>query len=554
MNDFKIERLSDDVIRTIVAGEIVSTPSCVLKELLENSLDASSSKIMIYLENNGFNLIKVIDDGSGIRKEELEKACLRYSTNRICSLNDLNNIRTYGFRGEALFAIQSISDLEISSKPYDQDIAWKIFFDKSSGKSNLEPSSCINGTTVTARNLSFYSDSFFFTNTDTFYDIYFMFKVIALSKFNVHFILFKDGVEYKNLPPCFDHYSKVKRIEMLGEKCFFEKSFDVNFKIDDMEIRGFISVGKRKKSALNFKFFFVNDRFVNDKLIYDTISRVSKDYISGLDTLYYCLYLYLDPSSFNINLNPKKLDIMFKFSGLYSFISNCLSKVLEDNKVFFNTKINCVGDSDIDSNYNYFLMNVGLSEKKLFLHSDKVLTVLDNMFLFFELNGSVYIVGLKNLRSKILTNVCVQQFLKRGKLFGRKISVYKFLMSDQIDSFNLYKKFFVAYGFDFECFKDGSILIYSVPDVLYNFLINWDKLFNNFLKFLGNSFISHFSLNRFDISVIKIFVKCIHVKSPCYSFELDNLYKELVNFKNNDEKWFLKNCFKVSCKRRGLRL
>ena len=553
MINSKIKKLSDSIIKNIVAGEIINSPACVLKELMENSLDASSSKVIIYIENFGLNLIKVIDNGDGIYKQDLYNACSRYNTSKISKWDDLNKISTYGFRGEALFAIQSIADLEIISKPFYQEMAWSYFSDKLLDKKIYIPTSGNKGTTIIIKNLLSHI-KLFSMKKNFFFDIYFVFKILALSNFDVHFILFNNGIEYKNLPICLDHYSKIKRMDILGEKCFFPKSFDIYFNKNGIKLYGFISFSYFKQTSVKSKFFFVNNRFIDDNLINTFINNILKKYVKKNEIINYCLYLYLDSSLININLNSKKTNFKFMPASLYSFINNALFEVLSNNKNFILRNFN--NDSilrldniktNILSHDNYNILNNSLSKDMIFDSGDKILTLLNNMYLFFKIENNVFIVLLKSLRSKILFNVCIDQFLKYGKLFSKKVNIFKKLNINKKKIIYLYKKNFNLYGFSFKYFYDDSIIINFVPEVLYNFLIHWEMLISDMLVLFSKNIVNNFSISRFDINIINLFIKHIYVKSLCYKHEIDMLYKKLLYFKINDEKWFIKNCLKFFC-------
>jgi hypothetical protein len=136
--------------------------------------------------------------------------------------------------------------------------------------------------------------------------------------------------------------------------------------------------------------------------------------------------------------------------------------------------------------------------------------------------------------------------LKFGKLITEKIILYKFFDFKKHQSLFYYRDFFCLYGLFFENFCDKVIVIYKVPAVLYNLLINWHRLLSDLVFFLDNSIVSHFSINRLDMNVIDIFIKNLHKKSPFYKFDVDYIYNELLCVYNEDRDWFLKNCFEVS--------
>lgn len=555
--NFKISRLTNDTINKIVSGTIISDVSDILKELLENSCDAGSSKIFVYIEMKALFSIKVVDNGSGIYKDDLINAFLRYNTSKLRHYDELYSINTYGFRGESLFAISKISNLEIISKPFTQSLAWKCFFSHLSKCFLLEPSQGDNGTVVSVNNIS---ASLFKCNgleekKDIFANLFYVFKCIVLSNFNVHFIFFKDGNEYINLPKCFDHYSKVKRIELIVGRVFLANAIDFNIEDNDIKFNGFITFSSIKRGISGFKFLFVNNRFIDDKFINIALVRILNLFVKKKVLFNYCLYLFLNQNLIDINLHPKKTEIRFKnASVLYKFLFKNLSKVFLKNKMIFiynDEKLTYFTPKTLflDNEKNYFSMNKLLFLEESYVSCNKFLTILDNKFLFFELDKKVFFVNLKNLRIKIILRSCIDQFLKFGMLSSEQICLYKIFNFEKKVFLNKYKQFFVMYGFLFEFFYDGAILLCGVPQVLYNFLVNWYMLLYDLMCFLESSIVSHFSINRFDVDVINIFFKHIYKESKIYKFEVDFFYKELFVIREQDRLWFDKNCFEVSCKK-----
>lgn len=554
MKDLKIEKLPNDAINKIVSGEIISDISDILKELLENSCDADSSKIFVYIENFESESIKIVDNGSGIHKDDLIKSCLRYNTSKIRNVVDLSNINTYGFRGESLFAIGMVADLEVISKPLSQDIAWKVSLDRMSDKYFLEPHVGANGTSVIVSNL--HSDLFTRVRLgdakSTFSKLYLVFKCVALSNFNIHFVLFKNGKEYINLPLCQDYASQAKRIELLVGHSFLNESVDFNINESGIGLTGFITASSGKSKASGFKLFFINNRFINDTFVNCFLRNIFYTFLKRKINFNYCLYLFLDPKFIDVNLNPKKTEVKFSNAKLlYQFLLRHVSQACLKNKMIFSYD----GESS-DVLYtepvvfnDYFSINKLLGSKIAFVSSNKILTVLDNKFLFFELDKKVFFVSLRKLRSKVILKSCIAEFLKFGFLSSERVFIYKLFNFVKSNSLFKYKRFFSLYGFFFESFSDGSILLYGVPKVLYNLLVDWRRLLSDLICFLDRSLVSHFSINRFDMDVINIFFKHILKDSPVYDFELDCFYNELVEIREQDRKWFDKNCFNVSCKK-----
>lgn len=533
-----INKLSNDVISKFCIGSVINSPACVLKELLENSLDASSCNIKIYLEKFGFNNIRIIDDGIGIYKCDLNKLCLRFNTSKICSVNDLNNIITYGFRGESLFFINSVSKLHVSSKPHDQAIAYKVDF----SKRFISPSFSVNGTIVEVFDL-FYNDSVFKNFfSDIAYENNKIFKVlayVALSKFNVHFICFHDGIEIFNLPSCVDEHSKIRRIELLTGKKKLDNYVSINFFDSGFSFYGFFFFGKKRLDGI-FKFFFVNDRFVNSTIIDDVLLDILNVKKISITCFSYCFHFYLDFSLYSIIFSPKKIDIIFKD---YYFVYNVLYKNL---MYFFSDKKNVIYNQDLvvlKSNESKYFFCMNRSLKKKYEVKNSILTILDNLNVFFTLNDKIYTIKLNSIRSRVVSKLAAYQYFKFGRLLNKQVECCELFDFDKFCIFNNFKSFLFSYGFVFDRFNGNFLVISRVPILIYNLSVNWHALLldlNLFLKRGGD-----FNCNRFDLNVINIFIKNIYDKSVCNIYEIKFFYDELVRSKLCDVIWFNKNCYEI---------
>lgn len=555
MDKSVIHKLSDDVISKLAYSNFINSPSCVLKELLENSFDASSSKITIHIEGAGIKLIRVIDNGVGIYKADLHKIGVKYNTSKISKFEDLNNVKTYGFRGESLSIIKAISKMQITSKPYDQDIAYKAIFFDNNDNFIVSPSAGVNGTVVEVRDL-FYNNldlKVFLKDFD--YEcakIHSIFKQMVLSRFDVHFVLFQDGVESRNFPACNDNFSKLKRIEMVNENFILNNVIDINFTDVNISLYGFICANNKKKFTQCFKFFFINNRIVNANIIDDVFLDIFNLKLKKKILVSYCLYLYLDPTLYSVIFSSKKLDVFFKdYFFVYNFLFNFFLNEFFTKKHFIDNNKN----SDLviknsfknsDSN-NFFCMN--LSKKELYNANNTILTVLNNSDVFFSLNDKVYVIKLDILRIRVVYNLFLFQYSKFGKILKKNVICCELFDFDLFAVFLELKDLLLVYGLCFEMFGDKFLIVRSIPVLLYNLSINWINLFSELKNFLEKSVLSNFSKNRFDSNIVNIFVKHIHKESLCNLYEINLFYKELLNSNLNDIYWFNKNCYEVVCKK-----
>lgn len=532
MSNNKINKLSNIIINKISINETINSVSCILKELFENSIDANSKKIFLFLEDFGIDLIKIIDDGDGIYKNDLLNLFKKYYSSKIKTLNDLNKIKTYGFRGQALFSIYNFCDITVTSKPKDQELAWQI-----NNLKELKPFFCLNGTIIEITNLKLLNN--YKTKNDIFADIFNSFKLIALSNFDIHFIIFKNGIEYKNLSPCFDNYSKINRIKNLFDNINFSNLFDIKFNNTIYNFSGFLLFSKKKIN--NFKFFFVNKYSVIDEFFKNILDDVFNKYIKKSFNVSYCFYLDVDYNFIDINFNSKKQFIKFKSDDVYSFIFNGISSYFINKYKSFN--INLEKNKNINLlKLDYILLNSELLNKNLFFSENKILAFLNNLFIIFYLNNNLFFVKLTDIRFKIMLDKACYQFKKFSSLEKKDIIFHKCFFFN--NNLNLYKINFLNYGFIFEKFYDDIYVIKSVPDLLYDFYVNWNELVNDLLNYFEKNKI--ISINKFDIYILNIFIK--HLSKNCQLYEFENfiIYKKLIELQNVDKKWFSFYCKKIS--------
>ncbi|HIH2762701.1 MAG TPA: DNA mismatch repair endonuclease MutL [Candidatus Azoamicus sp. MARI] len=538
MNKYKIDTLNDDVINEIKSSLIIKKTSYILKELLENSCDANSKNISVYVENNGLNLIKIIDDGDGIDKDDLYKCGLKYTTSKIKYASDLKNLDTYGFKGESLYLIKAISQIIITSKTNKQKYAYKIYINNN--HYIIEECAGNNGTEVLIKNLK--TNNIVRLNENIFIPQ----KIIALTNFDVHFKFYKDLKEIKNLPPCYDTYSIAKRIEnLIGEK-YLANSINIYHESNGITLNGFISENIKKKYNENDSYLFLNKRHIenNDINTFIKNSLIKKT----KKNLNYFLYLNVNPEYIYISKSYEITKTYFNnVKKILSVITDSLNKYSKNiffKKLFHNNHVPLKLNNNI-----CYMTNKNISDDMLYKPNNKILTILENKSIFFELNKKVYITNLINLRSKIIIEESIKQITKFGKLNSRSLQETKFIKLENKEKINIYKNILLKYGLNLEIFFNEKIIIQSIPEIIFNLPINLDNLILDTIKFLDKNISTFFSINRFDINIIKVFIDNTDIDNNCFNFELDNFYKEIINCYNNNESWFKKHCFEVSCKK-----
>ena len=320
-----IARLPDLLISQIAAGEVVERPASVLKELLENSLDAGSKAIQVHLEEGGVKLIRVTDDGCGIAREELSLALTRHATSKIVSLDDLERVSSLGFRGEALASVASVARLAISSRERGASHAWKL---KAEPGAEPEPAALMAGTVVEMRDLYYNTPArrkFLKAEGTEFAHCADAVKRLALTRPDVAFSLTHNGRNLFQLAPA----DSARRIaDILGDD-FLAAARRLDATAGPLAIAGFAIDPTRATEARDSQYFFVNGRFVRDKVIAHALREAYRDVLHGSRQPAVCLFVNIDPALVDVNVHPAKTEVRFRDSrAMHQFVFHAIQRTL----------------------------------------------------------------------------------------------------------------------------------------------------------------------------------------------------------------------------------
>lgn len=323
----QIKLLSDQLISQIAAGEVVERPASALKELLENSVDAGSTQVQVALQQGGMKLLKVTDNGHGIAKDELELALTRHATSKIQSLEDLEQVGSLGFRGEALASIASISRTVLTSRQQAASHAWQIAAE-GTHQQTISPAALDAGTIVEVHDLYFNTPArrkFLKTENTEFGHCEDAFTRVALSRPNVGFLLQHNGKAITRLAA---NTPQQRITDVLGSE-FAAQSIWLEEESGGLRLWGMTASPTYQRHSRDSQYVFVNGRFVRDKLISHAIKQAYQDVLHGDKHPAFVLFLELHPSLVDVNVHPAKTEVRFRESqAVHRFIFHSLHKAL----------------------------------------------------------------------------------------------------------------------------------------------------------------------------------------------------------------------------------
>jgi len=330
-----IQVLPDELVNQIAAGEVIERPASVVKELVENSLDAGALRIGVELERGGLGLIRVRDDGAGIHPEEMGLALSRHATSKIGSLEDLERVSTLGFRGEALPSIASVSRLSLISRSSAVSHAWSIEA-RDGTIGTPAPASHPRGTSVEVRDLFFNVPArrkFLRSEATEFQHIVRMLERLALARFEVGFTLEHNGKALWTLPPAPSAGERLARVAKICGEEFAAHVIELKHEAEDLRLSGWLALPTFSRSQSDLQFAFLNRRFVRDKLIAGAARLAYQDVLFNGRFGAYVLYLDIEPGTVDVNAHPQKLEVRFRDSRrVHGFVFHSLERALADTR------------------------------------------------------------------------------------------------------------------------------------------------------------------------------------------------------------------------------
>ncbi|MEW6990673.1 DNA mismatch repair endonuclease MutL [Colwelliaceae bacterium 6441] len=341
-----IEILPAQLANQIAAGEVVERPASVVKELVENSLDAGATSIKIDIEKGGAKRIRISDNGAGIIKDELTLALSRHATSKIKNLSDLEGINSLGFRGEALASISSVARLTLTSKPQSQESAWQACAQGRDMAVTINPAAHSNGTTIDVVDLFFNTPArrkFMRTEKTEFSHIEEVIKRIALARFDVAFTLTHNSKVIRQYRVATNVSQKAKRVAQVCGQSFIEHAIEVDCQHDGLSLSGWIATPNFNRKQNDLCYSYVNGRMMRDKLINHAIRQSYQEMLPAETYPAFVLFLSLDVRDVDVNVHPAKHEVRFHqgryvhdfiYSVCHQALLNCQSSLTEEHNQY----------------------------------------------------------------------------------------------------------------------------------------------------------------------------------------------------------------------------
>jgi len=330
-----IRVLNPELINQIAAGEVVERPASVVKELVENALDAGARHVEIEVERGGAGLCRIRDDGNGIAREELALALARHATSKIAALDDLEHVVSLGFRGEALPSIASVSRLTLTSRPADAPHAWQVSVEEGV-ISEPRPAPQAVGTTVEVRDLFFNVPArrkFLRSEATEFQHTHRYVERLALSRFDTGFVLLNGARRVLSLPAANSRQAQEQRIvEVCGAE-FLEHAMHIDYDVAGVRLHGWISLPTFARAQPDLQYWYVNGRYVRDRQLTNAVRIGYRDVLYHGRHPAYVLYLEIDPAAVDVNAHPTKLELRFRDGRrVHDFVLHTVAQALRETR------------------------------------------------------------------------------------------------------------------------------------------------------------------------------------------------------------------------------
>lgn len=485
----KIHLLPEHIVDQIKAGEVVERPSALLKELIENSVDAGSNRIDLQIRDNGLELISVEDDGQGMDKEDLPYAFCRHATSKITQFDDLYNLHSYGFRGEALASISSISRITCTSSPKsDPTRGGKIVFHGGKQEDWSSLPSTTNGTSFFVKDLFYNTPArlkFLKSKTAEKNALQRVINAFILTQPKISFSIKWDDKEKQLFPPC-----KKEDIKKRVAGVFFKKKatteslgqiIEVNNDYEGTKLRGFYSTSTTKGAAGKAHYFFVNGRLFVDKVLHQAFMRTAQRVWPQGEFGHYCFYIDLPPDQVDVNVHPGKIHVKFlKPSVIFGLISNCVEKTDNFESFDYQKEDNQFSTDSIWNSYKEIVSGESASSSQAEVNYGKSFFELSEKHLLLRKEDQVFLVDL-NL---FLRSFLEDKFSSNSNQSSTPILIgeaFKFSKGSIDKKLNI----LAEYGFELDRVDEETLILRTIHSDFA--LFNLNELVLPFLEFIDHN-------------------------------------------------------------------
>jgi DNA mismatch repair protein MutL len=485
------------VANQIAAGEVVERPASVVKELVENSLDAGASRIDVEIEQAGRKRIRVRDDGCGIRSADLNLAVQRHATSKITTAEQLITVASLGFRGEALASIASVARVELTTRPHDKATAWTVCC-TASRCAEPEPAAHSPGTSVEVRDLFHNVPArrrFLRAERTEFIHIEHMLRGLALSRFDVGFSLKHNQRQVFHVTPAENEKAREHRVLSLCGRSFLTDSLVVNYAASGLRLRGWLGRASFSRSQRDQQFLFVNGRLVRDKLIGHAVRQGYGEQMPAGRFPGYVLHLELDPALVDVNVHPTKYEVRFRDSRLvHDFLSHCMRDALCTPRVgTTQARANLVsmGAAEAATGYAAEVISrdgaVGSSMDGRHTPepaADRVLAQLHGRYLLVESDAGLMLVDIAAAKAW-LAALELAVTIENGGVVTQPLLIPSRvqLSADRLDRLEQHGEFVAGLGFDVSRVAERGVLVRRIPAVLGE--VSLTSMLDNLGRLLG---------------------------------------------------------------------
>lgn len=484
----KIQQLPPLLANQIAAGEVVERPASVVKELIENSLDAKSTLIEIRLKEGGKQRIQLRDNGEGIEKEDLLLALSRHATSKIKSVEDLAAIKSLGFRGEALASISAVSHLAIQSKTEISELAWEVLLSAEDLIPAMAPCGHPQGTSVLVKDLFFNTPArrkFLRSAQTELSHCDELIKRIALSRFDVAITVFNDETLYRQYPLAATMAQKEKRVAKIFGQPFIQKACFIDMSSTSLRLWGWIGLAEFSRQQSDLQYFYVNGRIIRDRVVSHAVRQAYEEKVPIGRYPAYVLYLEMPYYDVDVNVHPTKHEVRFHESRLvHDFIVSSVRKALEKTTIapkqpILEMALETVTASYEPSKISSSSLHVAQNREKYFAFAQQaaesnpvpmptglpLVGVAQGQFFIYDKQDHLAVVSLSSLKKHYLSQQWLAEWFEKSRLSERLLLIpQRVTLSQQVTTFLLdHPEAFKQIGIEYNALGPQLLIIRSFP-------------------------------------------------------------------------------------------